>query len=114
MASTAGRDGRCGLTGEGHRSGHESSQSPPPSRFSAVEPQKTGGYLHPVISVTQTDAHGHWSLKQTTADWIRIVVAADGYVPRVIGYARFDTGPRWQSYDCRLARGASDLGTGDR
>ena len=45
-------------------------------------------------------------LKKAPAGWVRVVVEADGFVPRVAGYARFDEQPRWQSYDCGLARSA--------
>jgi hypothetical protein len=35
-----------------------------------------------------------------------VVIEADGYVPRVVGYARFDDQPCWQSYRCGLSRPA--------
>src|SRR5438067_987237 len=75
-------------------------------RLERVEPQKTGGYLYPIAAETKTDAKGHWVLKNAPAGWVRAVVEADGFVPRVAGYARFDDQPRWQSYDCGLARSA--------
>ena len=49
-------------------------------------------------------------LKKAPAGWVRVVVEADGFVPRVAGYARFDDQPRWQSYDCGLARPATVSG----
>ena len=75
-------------------------------RLERVEPQKTGGYLYPMAAETKTDAKGHWVLKNAPAGWVRVVVEADGFVPRVAGYDRSDGEPRWQSYDCGLARPA--------
>jgi hypothetical protein len=49
-------------------------------------------------------------LKQAPAGWIRLVVESDGFVPKVAGYARFDNQPRWQSYECGLARPATVSG----
>ena len=75
-------------------------------RLQRVEPQQKGGYLYPVVAEAKADAQGHWVLKKAPAGWVRVVVEADGFVPRVAGYARFDEQPRWQSYDCGLARSA--------
>jgi hypothetical protein len=75
-------------------------------RLQRVEPQEKGGYLYPVAAETKTDAQGHWVLKKAPTGWVRVVVEADGFVPRVAGYARFDEQPRWQSYDCGLSRSA--------
>jgi hypothetical protein len=71
-----------------------------------VEPQKTGGYLYPVVALTKADSAGRWVLKNAPAGWVRVVVAAEGIVPRVAGYARFDGQPRWQTYDCGLSHSA--------
>ena len=49
---------------------------------------------------------GPLGAEEAPAGWLRVVVEADGFVPRVAGYARFDDQPRWQSYDCGLARPA--------
>ena len=49
-------------------------------------------------------------LKNAPVGWFRVVVEADEYVPRIVGYARFDDQPRWQSYDGRLSRSATVLG----
>ena len=56
------------------------------------------------------DAQGHWVLKKTPAGWHRVVIEADGFVPRVAGYAQFDDQPRWHFYDCGLARPAPVVG----
>jgi hypothetical protein len=75
-------------------------------RLQRVEPQKQGGYLYPVVAETKADAKGHWVLRKAPAGWVRVVVEAQGFVPRVAGYARFDEQPRWQSYDSALSRSA--------
>jgi hypothetical protein len=75
-------------------------------RLQRVEPQKKGGYLYPVVAEAKADAQGHWVLRKAPEGWVRVVVEADGFVPRVAGYARFDGQPRWQSYESGLARSA--------
>jgi len=69
-----------------------------------VEPQKKGGYLYPIVAEATSDADGHWVLRKAPAGWYRAVVEAEGFVPRVAGYARFDEQPRWQAFDCGLSR----------
>jgi hypothetical protein len=71
-----------------------------------VEPQATGGYHHTVVSQTTADAQGHWVLQKAPAGWHRVVVEADGYVPRVIGYAQFDDQPGWHRSEGRLSQAA--------
>lgn len=72
-------------------------------RLQRVEPQKPGGYSDPVVAETRANAQGHWVLKHAPEGRVRLVVEADGFVPRVAGYDRFDDQPRWQSYDCGLS-----------
>lgn len=79
-------------------------------RLQRVEPQQKGGYLYPAGAEARSDAQGRWVLKKAPAGWIRVVVEADGFVPRVAGYARLDDQPRWQSYDIGLVRSASVTG----
>ena len=62
-------------------------------RLQRVEPQQKGGYLYPVVAEAKADAQGRWVLKKAPAGWVRVVVEADGFVPRVAGYARFDEQP---------------------
>jgi len=80
------------------------------ARLERVESQKSGGYLYPVAAEARADAQGRWVLKKAPAGWLRVVVAADGYAPRVVGYARIDDQPGWRSYDCGLSRAASISG----
>jgi hypothetical protein len=71
-----------------------------------IEPQKKVGDKYTATSHANADAKGHWVLKKSPAGWFRIVVSADGYVPRIVGYGRFDDQPRWQSYETGLSRSA--------
>jgi hypothetical protein len=73
-------------------------------KLQRVEPQQKGGYLYPIVAEAKADFQGHWVLIKAPAGWVRVVVEADGFVPRVAGYARFDDQPWWQSFDCGLAR----------
>jgi hypothetical protein len=75
-------------------------------RLERVEPREKGGYQYPVVSETAAGADGRWVLKKAPAGWHRVVIEADGFVPRVVGYAQFDDQPRWHSYDCGLLRAA--------
>jgi len=79
-------------------------------RLERVEPQTKGGYRYTKAADAPADAKGHWVLKRAPAGWHRVVVEADGYAPRVVGYAQFDDQPRWSSYDCRLSRPATVSG----
>lgn len=56
-------------------------------------------------SKTTTDAAGHWVLKKAPPGH-QLVVEAEGYVPRVVGYSRADGQPGWQGLDSGLARPA--------
>jgi hypothetical protein len=75
-------------------------------RLQRVEPQQKGGYLYPAVAEAKSDAQGRWVLKKAPAGWARVVVEAEGFVPRVAGHARLDDQPRWQSYDIGLAPSA--------
>jgi hypothetical protein len=79
-------------------------------RLERVEPQPKGGYRYTVAAETIADAQGHWVLKKAPAGWYRVVVAAEGYVPRVASYARFDGQPGWSFYECGLTHAASVSG----
>jgi hypothetical protein len=72
-------------------------------RLERVEPQKTGGYAYPLVAQTKADDQGRWVLKHVPAGWVRVVVEAAGFVPRVAGYGQFDVEPRWQSFNTNIA-----------
>jgi hypothetical protein len=75
-------------------------------RLELIEPQPTGGYRHTAVAKTTADADGHWVIKKAPAGWHRVVIEAEGYSPRVLGYTRTDDQPRWQVFDGGLARPA--------
>ena len=79
-------------------------------RLELIESQNEGGYRYTVAAEAAADAEGHWVLKKAPVGWYRVVIDADGYVPRMIGHAKFDEQPRWQRYDGGLARPASVSG----
>jgi Carboxypeptidase regulatory-like domain len=68
-----------------------------------IEPQPKGGYRYTVAKHLTTDANGHWVLTKAPAGWYQVVALADGYVPRVIGYAKYDGQPGWHSYEGQLS-----------
>ena len=59
-------------------------------RLERIEPRSTGGYGYEAAALAASDARGRWVLKHAPAGWHRVVVEADGFVPRVAGYARFE------------------------
>ncbi len=73
-------------------------------RLQRIEPQSKGGYHDTVVAEAVADVQGRWVLKRAPAGWYQLVIEADGYVPRIAGYARFDNQPLWQSYDSGLSR----------
>ena len=79
-------------------------------RLQRVEPRAKGGHLDPPVAESKADERGRWVLKNAPSGWLRVVVEAEGFVPRVAGYARLDEQPRWQSCDCTLSRSAPVTG----
>ena len=79
-------------------------------RLQRVEPRPKGGFAYPVVAEAKADAHGRWVLKQAPAGWVRVVVEADGFVPRVAGHTRLDGQPHWEPFDGGLARPAPVAG----
>jgi hypothetical protein len=79
-------------------------------RLERIEPQPTGGYRYSTATTVAADAQGHWVLKKAPAGWYRVVLAAEGFIPRVIGHVKPDDQPQWHSYDGGLARAATVAG----
>ncbi len=79
-------------------------------RVHRIEPQPKGGNRYSVVAETLSDPQGRWVLKRVPSGWHRVVLEADGYVPRIVGYRQDDDQPRWQSYDCGLSRPAAVSG----
>ncbi len=75
-----------------------------------IDSQKKGGYRYSVLAEAAADAQGHWVLKHAPVGWVRIVLLADGYVPRVVGYAKHDGEPGWHAYNGALLRPAAVSG----
>ena len=79
-------------------------------RLQSFANQKKGGYSYTDAAETTADANGRWVLKKAPAGGFRVVIEADGYVPRVMGHAQFDEQPKWQSFEGGLARPATVAG----
>lgn len=72
-------------------------------RLERIESKAQGGNDYPTVAEVVADAKGHWVLKKAPQGWLRVVVEADGFVPRVAGYAKFDDQPKWQAFDSGLS-----------
>lgn len=68
-----------------------------------IEPGDNG-YNYTSVEQVKTDAKGRWVLKQAPSRWYRIVARADGFVPRVVGYAAFAGVPGWHFYKGALSQ----------
>lgn len=68
------------------------------------------GYNYTAVEKAKADAKGHWVLKKAPGRWYRVVVRADGFVPRVVGYAAFDGTPGWHLYKAQLSAPAAVSG----
>ncbi len=75
-------------------------------RLECVEPQPKGAYRYTTVAEVVADAAGHWVFKRAPGGWLRVTIQADGFVPRVAGYDKFDDQPKWQAYDSGLSRAA--------
>jgi len=79
-------------------------------RLERVEPRKKGGYRYPAAAETVADNEGKWVIKNAPVGWARVVVEAEGYVPRIAGHVQLDGQPGWHSYDTNLSRPAEVSG----
>ena len=69
-----------------------------------IEPQKEGGYRYTKLFEAPTDPEGRWVVKKAPQEWCRLVLTADGYASRVIGYAQYDNEPKWAEHNSELAK----------
>lgn len=82
-------------------------------RLETVEPKKGeegGGYRHQAVTEAKANDEGRWVLKSTPNGWHRIIIETEGYVPRIIGYVRFEGGLGWHQYNGSLSRSATMAG----
>src|SRR6185295_3003812 len=63
-----------------------------------------GGFSTVVFA--DSDKEGHWLLKKTPAGSFRVVIEAEGYVARLVGYVNADERPRWHGFDTGLVKAA--------
>lgn len=75
-----------------------------------IEPHKKGGYRYSIIGQTDADTKGKWQIKNAPVGWVRIVLSADGYVPRVVGYGKYTGEPSWHPFNGALLRSAKVSG----
>lgn len=79
-------------------------------RLERVESQAKGGYRYTLVDLKVTDQQGHWVLKNAPAGWFRLVINAEGYVPRIAGYTKQDGRPCWNQHDAALSKAAPVAG----
>ena len=79
-------------------------------RVQRIELKKGEGYVHTEIAQSTSNEQGVWVLKNLPAAWVRIVVEAEGFVPRIVGYARCYDQPQWHSFESGLVRAVSISG----
>jgi hypothetical protein len=68
-----------------------------------IETQKDG-YHYSVIGQADADSNGKWQIKNAPVGWVRIVLSADSYVPRVVGYGKYIGEPSWHPFNGALLR----------
>jgi hypothetical protein len=80
-------------------------------RLERIEPQPMGKDRCTTVAEVAADAQGRWVLKKAPAGWYRVVVAADGYVPRLVENYSNDNGqPGWHSYNYGLSHSGAVSG----
>lgn len=77
------------------------------ARLERIEPQKTGGYKYVEVAKAPTAPDGRWSMKKVPDGWHRVVIEAEGFTPRVAGYAQTTGEPGWTSYAANLGKTSS-------
>lgn len=72
-------------------------------RVQRIDTSKEQGYVYTDLAESKSNPDGNWVVKNLPPAWVRVVIEADGYVPRVVGHARFYNQPQWKSFDSELA-----------
>ena len=75
-----------------------------------IQPKKEGSCSYTTLAQTNADDQGKWRLKNAPAGSIRIVLLATGYVPRIMGYGRYDSESGWHSFNGALLRSGTASG----
>lgn len=69
-----------------------------------TDSRKQGGSVHPSLAEGTTDEKGRWVLKNVASGRGRLVISAEGYVPRIIAYGEYDDKPRWSQHNSSLCK----------
>ena len=67
---------------------------------------KNENWVYTTVAETRSNAQGKWVLKNLSPEGARIVVEAEGFVPRV-DYVSIQDTPHWRSFQADLARGVT-------
>ncbi len=67
---------------------------------------KNEKWVYTTVAETKSNAEGKWVLKNLSPEGARIVVEAEGFVPRV-NYVSLQDTPHWRSFQADLARAAT-------
>jgi len=79
-------------------------------RLERVESGPKGGSLYSTVAEAAAGPDGRWVLRKAPTGWNRVVVAADGFVPRIAGYSGSDGQPGWHPFDAGLSRASTVAG----
>lgn len=81
---------------EGHVNAHPVKPLKARIRVEELVPRKTGGYDYQTLTTIETDAKGHWAIRNFGEKWCRLVVECEGYATRIAGHVRYDRQPGWE------------------
>lgn len=79
-------------------------------QLQSIETQDSGGYKYTTVHTEQTDADGHWVIRNAPPGRHQLVALADGYAARLLGYGQFEEQPVWHGYTAGLAPAAAVSG----
>lgn len=73
-------------------------------RLERYESAPEGGYTYVEAATAIADKVGRWVLKNAPTGSFRIILEADGYVSRVLGYGQVEGEPKWYGYHGGLSK----------